>query len=147
MTDQPEVKVFTEGAFVQELRQLVKQHIEPSYEWYRDHLTGPRLCFRFSGLLVVVASITLPVISSIKDDNFPRKTLVLTIVSLGIAILSSLSAFYRWDSTWQSRCRTEAELKHLLANWELALVSAAVAPNPAESALKSTQNCSRTVSP
>lgn len=91
MNDQPDVKTFTDGPFVQELRTLVKQQLVPSYEWYRNHTKGPMLCFRLAGFFVAVGSISLPVISSVKDADFPSKTYLLTTVSLVVAVLSSLS--------------------------------------------------------
>jgi hypothetical protein len=52
---------------------------------------------------------------------------------------SSLSTFFRWDTTWQSRTKTATELKSLLAKWELNMKSAEIAPNPREAALAATQ--------
>jgi len=58
---------------------------------------------------------------------------------LAVAILSSLSTFYRWDSTWQTRTKTAKELQGLLAKWELALKLAETAQNPREATLSATQ--------
>jgi hypothetical protein len=125
------------NGFVKELRELVAREIRPDYEWYSSHTTWPRITFRLSGVIVVVGSLLLPVITAAKD--WPARDAVLTTVSLTVAILSSLSTFYRWDSTWQSRTKTAKDLRGVLAKWELALKAADQAPNPQESALLATQ--------
>jgi hypothetical protein len=40
--------------FLAELKRLVHQHIIPRYSWYEKHTIGPRICFRISGLIVVI---------------------------------------------------------------------------------------------
>jgi hypothetical protein len=64
---------------------------------------------------------------------------VLTAVSLMIALLSSLSTFFQWDSTWQSRMKTFLNIQGLLENWELAMLAATDASEPHQAALLATQ--------
>jgi hypothetical protein len=94
---------------------------------------GPRICFRISGLIVVIGSLLLPVITTY--ETLWHKRLILAIVSLTVAVLSSLSTFYKWDYSSQTREKATLELKGLLAKWELNLIAAQVAKNPAEEAL------------
>jgi hypothetical protein len=129
MTEQTQIE-----AFVEELRGLVRQQIMPHYEWYWARRTYPRLFFRIAGVVVVIGSLMLPVIAAQKWD--PR---ILTVVSLAVAISSSLSTFFRWDATWRSRTKAATELKGLLAKWDLALRSLSTAEKPNEAALLATQ--------
>jgi len=123
--------------FVRELRQLVEKQIMPSVEWYSTHTAWPRVAFRLAGVIVVIGSLLLPVITAVKD--LPFRDGLLTTVSLAVAIVSSLSTFYRWDSTWQTRTKAAWELRGLLAKWELALKFAETAENPLEAARSATQ--------
>lgn len=123
-------------AFVEELRALVNDQVRPCYDWYSTHTTWPRICFRVAAVIVVVGSLALPAIAT---ATWAHHQLVLTVVSLAVAILSSLSTFFKWDSTWQSRTKTVIDLQGFLAKWELALRSAEMAPNPSEAALTATQ--------
>jgi len=132
MTDQIQL-----DSYVGELRALVERHVQPSYHWYSTHAKYPMLCFRFSAVIVVVGSLLLPTITAARD--LPYQHRILVAVSLVVAILTSLSTFYRWDSTWQSRTKTAQWLQSLLANWELALESAKTAVNPREAAFRATE--------
>jgi hypothetical protein len=123
--------------FVIELRNLVEQHVRSRSNWYSTHTTWPRIAFRSAGVSVVVGSLLLPVVTAAKEWR-PRDE-VLTAVSLAVAILSSLTTFYRWDFTWQSRTKTATELQGLLAKWELALKFAETTQSPREAALSATQ--------
>jgi Protein of unknown function (DUF4231) len=122
---------------VGELEELVKKLITPSVEWYSTHTAWPRVAFRLAGVIVVVGSLLLPIITATK--NLPFREGILTTVSLAVAIVSSLSTFYRWDSTWQTRTKAARELSGLLAKWELALKFAETAENPLEAARSATQ--------
>jgi Protein of unknown function (DUF4231) len=123
--------------FVQSLRSLVEQQILPTYQWYQTHIRLPNILFRGAGVVVVVGSLSLPVITAAK--GWPFRDAVLTAVSLAVAVLSSLSTFFRWDLAWKSRTNTASELHGLLAIWELDLKTAETAQNPREAALLATQ--------
>jgi hypothetical protein len=79
----------------------------------------------------------LPVIA--KSGVAQSKPWILTAVSLLVAILTSLGAFYRWDASWQSRMKTALELQVLLAKWELDMASAKIAENPTKEAFAATR--------
>jgi hypothetical protein len=123
--------------FLEELKSIVHRQIIPRYRWYQKHTLWPRICFRASGFIVVIGSLLLPVITT--SETLLHKQLILTIVSLTVAVLSSLSTFYKWDYAWQTRMKAALELKGLLAKWELNLIAAQVAKNPAEEALNATK--------
>jgi hypothetical protein len=123
--------------FLVELKTLVHRHVIPRYSWYQKHTLGPRICFRISGLIVVIGSLLLPVITTY--ETLWHKQLILTIVSLTVAVLTSLSTFYKWDYAWQTREKAALEIKGLLAKWELNLIAAQVAKNPVEEALNATK--------
>jgi hypothetical protein len=105
-----------------ELKALVHRHVIPRYSWYQKHTLGPRSCFRISGLMVVIGSLLLPVITTY--ETLWHKRIILAIVSLTVAVLSSLSTFYKWDYAWQTREKAALELKGFLATWELNLIAA-----------------------
>jgi len=123
--------------FLAELKAIVHRQIIPRYRWYQKHTQWPQICFRTSGFIVVIGSLLLPVITT--SETLLHKQLILTIVSLTVAVLSSLSTFYKWDYAWQTRMKAALELKGLLAKWELNLIAAQVAVNPADAALKATR--------
>ena len=64
---------------------------------------------------------------------------LLTVVSLAVAVFSSLNAFFHWDGTWRSRTRTAYHLQGMLAQWEFRLKSAEFAKCPTAAALAATE--------
>jgi hypothetical protein len=132
MADQAQLDTFFD-----ELRRLVEQHIQPEYKWYQGHTTLPWICFRTAGVVVVIGSLMLPVIAA--HGSWPYSKPMLTAVSLAVAVLSSLSTFFRWDATWRSRTNTAGGLKGFLAKWELSMTMAQTNQNPREAALAATQ--------
>jgi len=122
-------------AIVADLRALVEKQVMPCYRWYDSHKGWPRLLFRAGGLIVVVGSLLLPVIAA---QNTPEYRVLLTGVSLAVAIMSSLNAFFRWDGAWRSRTRAAYALQGLLGVWEFELKASAAAENPSKAALDAT---------
>lgn len=119
------------------LRQLVNEKVLPCYRWYSTHKMWPRVLFRGAGLVVVVGSLSLPAIAA---STMPNRDLVLMVVSLAVAVLSSLNAFFRWDATWRSRTRAAYALQGLLATWEFNLAAARRSSEPEQCALKATES-------
>ena len=109
----------------------------PEYRWYQGHTTLPWLYFRVAGVVVVVGSLALPVIAAQSSSAYSKPAL--TVVSLAVAILSSLSTFFRWDASWRSRSNAAAGLKGLLAKWEQVLRTAKRSQNPPKADLTATE--------
>lgn len=127
--------------FVESLRALVDKEVRPCQAWYESHYTWPRVVFRIAGTIVIVSSVLLPVVASLKA--LPYREAALITLSMAVAIPTSLNAFFRWDSTWRSRTRTEGDLRGLLAAWELRLKGADLSDNPAQAALAATERLFR----
>jgi hypothetical protein len=130
MTERTEFDTFETG-----LRQLVNEQVVPCYKWYSTHKTWPRVMFRGGGMIVVIGSLILPAIAA---SSMPKREIVLTMVSLAVAVLSSLNAFFRWDATWRSRTRAAYALQGLLATWEFNLSAARRSKDPQQCALDAT---------
>jgi len=118
------------------MRELVNKHIVPNLQWYENHYRLPRFFFRLSGLVVVIGSLLLPIISSANYEH--NKTLTL-VVSLTVAVFSSLATFYRWDEAWHSRIKAQMDLQSLLAQWELDLAAAKVKQDAQNEVIAATQ--------
>lgn len=126
----------TYNTLICDLRTLVDEQVRPCYKWYSWHKILPRILFRFGGMVVVMGSLALPVIAS---SHLTRQGLLLTIVSLSVAVFSSLNAFFHWDGSWRSRTRTAYSLQGMLARWEFRIKSAEFADRPTTAALEATE--------
>lgn len=119
------------------LRQLVNEQVVPCYKWYSTHMMWPGVMFRGGGMVIVIGSLSLPAIAA---SPMPNREIVLTVVSLAVAIISSLNAFFKWDATWRSRTRAAYALQGLLATWEFNLAAARQSKEPEQCALKATES-------
>jgi lysylphosphatidylglycerol synthetase-like protein (DUF2156 family) len=122
---------------VAEMTSLVDKRIRPVNQWYWDHARSPRIWFRVCGVVVVVGSLLLPVITTFK--TLPHHDWVLAAVSVTVAILTSLGTFFQWDAAWKNNIKAGMELQALLAKWDLNIARAKYAEDPRKAALDSTE--------
>jgi hypothetical protein len=109
---------------VEQTRAVKATFVDKQSDWYRKHRLFPFVLFRGAGIITIVLSVALPAIAAIQRDAFPKKDVVLGIMSVAIAGLTSLSAFYRWERTWQSRTLTFFAIEAYSAKWELEVANA-----------------------
>lgn len=105
-----------------ELRKFVASSVFQLRDHYDWRAKWHRRFFRSTGILVIVASSSLPLLVS---ADYPVKEATLSSVGVLIAVLTGMRAFYRWDQNWALLRRTHFELAQLCTQWELDLAQAA----------------------
>ncbi|WP_215397296.1 DUF4231 domain-containing protein [Rheinheimera oceanensis] len=100
---------------------IVQSKIVQSYNWYKKQSHAPRILFRITGLIVIVFSITIPVVSA---NTIEGKDMYITLMAMTIAISSGFNSFYRWGEKWQSFIRSELAILHLIGLWQVSLTFA-----------------------
>jgi len=122
-------------------RAIKRDYVDEQIRFYSGgKLEWPRYLFRIVGTLIIVCSALLPFFAAAKD--YEHQYLVVTILSVSVAILSGLAAFYRWDVTWKGRILTRGTLEHLCAKWEAELTAAQDSMKP-EDGIKHICNATR----
>jgi hypothetical protein len=58
--------------------------------------------------------------------EFTYKRIVLTVISVGIAAITGLSSFFRWERTWRGNKTAQVTIEQLCAKWELEVALAKV---------------------
>lgn len=106
---------------LQELAAFVDTNVGQGRRWYAQHTFWPRLWFRVVGAAVILLSVSLPLLAT---QEFPSKSLVVSLVGVLVALLSGLAAFFRWDESWRSNIGARMEVEHLLAVWDLRMLEA-----------------------
>src|SRR4029434_7112329 len=104
-----------------ELRVQKEKYVDANWRWFRRAEWPPRLCFLISGTLIILGSVSLPYLV---NATAPWRDHAITVVSLGVAVLTSLNAFYAWQQTWQKRVRVTTALEHLCASWNIDMLDA-----------------------
>lgn len=117
----------------------IKQDVVKTRDWYRGHAPQPMRWFRITGVLLIVLSVSVPFIAG---QTAAWKDTVLSLMTLTIAALTGLGAFFRWEYAWQSYRKTQYALDRLLNMWEFKIVEARHQADPQRAidlALRSTE--------
>src|SRR2546423_5454901 len=85
-----------------------KYVVETQLKWYEKHIRLPRFFFYLSGILIILLSVSLPYLA-IQEGLW--RTIVLPIVALGVAGLTGLSSFFKWDTSMRSHIQAEFQLQ------------------------------------
>ena len=104
-----------------EVAQVKDEFVVQQLHWYETHAMMPMLLFRISGVLVILFSVSLPLLTTL--NGFWR-IIVLPVVSLLIASLTGFNDFFRWESVWKDYRQTHMTLEYLLKKWDLQITEA-----------------------
>ncbi|ASO21023.1 hypothetical protein FHR81_001992 [Actinoalloteichus hoggarensis] len=89
------------------------RRLRARYDWRAE---WHRRFFRLGGLLIILASASLPLLTTLEYEN---KDFVLSAAGVVIAVLTGLQTFYRWDKSWATLRAAESSLTELLWEWRL----------------------------
>jgi Protein of unknown function (DUF4231) len=103
-----------------ECSQLVEEFVIREYANYRRRARQYRFWFRSSGILVVILSVSLPLVANVQiaPTDFIQG-LIISVISLSIAAITTLRTFFNWEQTWSMLRNGESALDYLLARWKL----------------------------
>jgi Protein of unknown function (DUF4231) len=125
---------------IDELCEIKSRYVDAMLKWYRDHVTWPRVVFRFAGLTVIVLSLAIPFLAAAKGDFL---SVGVPIASFIIALITALNAFFAWQKVWEKRISICLTLEGLMAEWETEIAAAKRDSDPVTSfdkAFKATQD-------
>jgi hypothetical protein len=84
--------------------------------------------FRFLGAVEIALSVSFPFIVSLPilnaQNNPDLNTLVITGISVSIALAAALRGFYGWDQNWQLYRNQQNVVHQILTTWELSMIIA-----------------------
>ena len=95
---------------------IFRNQVMEEIDRYDNLADSERFWFRFIGILIIIFSVSIPFINSLKFKN--QKEIV-SLVAICIAFLTSLNSFYNWSGSWEVYRNTEYRLKHEVWVWEL----------------------------
>jgi hypothetical protein len=119
---------------MQIVKTIKKQYVDPRVDFYKTNTKTPRVLFRVSGVTTILFGATLPALAAGNLDNKNlallgftiaiNKTVVVSILSIAIAVLTGVASFFRWESTWHGNSTTQVAIEQFCAKWELELLNA-----------------------
>jgi len=95
---------------------IFRNQVMEEIDRYDNLADSERFWFRFIGILIIIFSVSIPFINSLKFKN--QKEIV-SFVAICIAFLTSLNSFYNWSVSLEVYRNTEYRLKHEVWLWEL----------------------------
>jgi hypothetical protein len=110
-------------------RKIKETYVDPRIKFYVDHTKTPRNMFRLAGIAVILCSATLPALAA---GNFSYKTLIVSTLSIAVAVLTGLGSFFHWERTWHGNSTTQVAIEQYCGKWELELAHARLILPPEE---------------
>src|SRR5262245_20537414 len=107
---------------LQELTTFVDATVGRGRRWYATHTFWPRLWFRSVGTAIILLSVSLPLVAT--QPPSPYKDLAVSVIGVLVALVSGLTAFFRWDESWKANVGALMEIEHRQAVWELRILEA-----------------------
>lgn len=81
---------------------------------YDKRATGHRRNYRVSGVLVIVAGASLPLLTTL---DYGEKDLTISLVGVLVSFVTAMRAFYRWDQIWALLRVTEFSVSQAYWEW------------------------------
>jgi hypothetical protein len=117
-------------SFIEEINKsdfFADKNTEGSFACYLDFYTsnypGMSRRFRAVGVIVIVLSAIIPLMSAI-SDRIPGGTLWLSIISVCIAIGTGVNSFFKWDNSWKTYVGAKLALEEAHNHYQLAIAEA-----------------------
>jgi hypothetical protein len=104
-----------------EVTSLKDAYIAQQLQGYLRNAARSRLTFRYTGILIIILSVSLPYLTTLKGVWL---SIVLPIVALLVAGLTGLNSFYRWESSWKGYSQMAHSLEYTLKLWEIQIIKA-----------------------
>lgn len=77
--------------------QAVETYLFRLRGFYHARAAWHRRFFRYSGISVILIGACLPLVTTL---SYAHKDLVVSLMGVGVAALTALRVFYRWDQSW-----------------------------------------------
>lgn len=121
MSPEAEASDDAKDRYFADLRRQKEGYADAWLKFYGRHIILPHIFYRIAGTLVIVGSVSLPYLAQTTSE---ANRTALSLVSLGVALLTALLSFFGWHHTWQRRMTVNVALKHYIACWEIDMLRA-----------------------
>jgi hypothetical protein len=110
-------------------REIKDKYVNPRIDWYRTNTKWPRNTYRVVGISTIILSVTLPALAS---AQFVYKEIVISAISVIIAMLTGLGSFFHWERTWRGNSTAQVAIEQAVGKWELELKRAEFVIGPSD---------------
>lgn len=102
---------------------------------YRRYGRAHMNWFRVTGLVEIVLSVSFPFVVALLDEvEYRFGNVLISGLSVGIALVGGLSAFYAWNDNWRLYRTQRLVFEQIIRMWELKLFALAISDPPDKAA-------------
>jgi hypothetical protein len=106
------------------------QHIKKTcadepLKFYSDRVNSKRRFAQWSGAAVLVISLAIPIVTNLHlNVTQPSLNMIVTFMSLSIALLTGLDGLHQWRTTWREYSKAIVRITTLIGSWEVKVANA-----------------------
>jgi hypothetical protein len=106
----------------QRYESIKKERVDDQLNFYTGKVFHKRFFAQWSGVLVLIISLAIPVILRFNVDQ--TLNICITIMSLFIALMSGLDGLHQWRTTWREYSKAIVQIKTQIALWKIKVANA-----------------------
>jgi hypothetical protein len=118
---------------------IKKERVDPRLAFYTKRVENKRRMAQWTKAAVLLLSLAIPIVVALDVPAWPLpKDLVVSLMSLAIALASGLEGLHQWQRTWREYSSRIVQIETLIGRWDLAVMGARslADSNAAEAALR-----------
>jgi hypothetical protein len=104
---------------------IKETYVTPRLKFYADRVDNKRRFAQWSRAAVLLLSLTIPIVTNFGDSlvDFPSK-LIISIMSLLIALAGGLEGMHQWQQTWKEYSRRIVQIETFIGLWDIEIARA-----------------------
>ena len=106
-------------------RRIKQERVDPRLDFYRKHVGNKQRLAQWTRAAVLVLSLAIPVVVAFDATAWPvPKELIVSLMSLTIALVSGLEGQHQWQRTWREYSSRIVQIETLIGRWDLEVMVA-----------------------
>ena len=118
-------------ARLEKYNEVKEKYVTRRLKFYVDRVDNKRKLAQWSRAGVLLLSLTIPIVANFGDNlgnDFTIK-LIISIMSLLIALIGGLEGIHQWEQTWKEYSRRIVQIETFIGVWDIEIASARQLPD------------------
>ena len=103
-----------------------EKYVDSRLKFYLDRVDNKRQLAQWSRVAVLLLSLAIPLVVTFSPDaiGFVQKNLIVSLMSLLIALAGGLEGLHQWQRTWKEYSTRIVHIETLIGLWEIQVARA-----------------------
>jgi hypothetical protein len=93
-------------------------------DFYKGHVNSKRRAAKYSGHTILLFSLLIPVVTTLPFKDHWVKGLIVSILSLIIALITGIRESTQWARLWRVYSQAQRQIETLIDSWEMEIARA-----------------------